>query len=128
MNPLNQFFRFAGVGLLVTALHVAITVFLVEYANTNPVQANVVAFICATLTGLVLNSRWSFSRVLSARIMVRYLVVTTLGLLLTIAINVYCAQWGIRYEMALFLVVSSVPLLSFMLHRNWTYRSASQGA
>lgn len=129
MSVARQLLRFAVVGVLLTIVHVVVCILLIEIAGAGSVSANAVAFVVATLLGYVVNTRWSFASPLSRRAFQRYAVVAGSGFVLTVAISALIARLGLPYGAAITLIVTVVPLLSFGLHRFWTYRNADeQGA
>jgi putative flippase GtrA len=105
-----------------TAPHVAVVVALVEGFGTHPTPANAVAFVVATVLGYTANSIWSFNAGLSRRSLARYVVVSVIGLILTIVLSSAIATANLPYLLGVALVVTFVPVLNFVMHRNWTYR------
>ncbi|CAM3304527.1 GtrA family protein [Cupriavidus taiwanensis] len=119
---LHRFTRFVVSGATSTGVHVAITATLVNLLDASPVTANGLAFVSATLCSYLLNTLWSFSSRLHHRTLRRFAGVSLLGLALTVGIS-WTAQWlGASYWTGLAGVVLTVPMLTYLLHRTWTYR------
>jgi putative flippase GtrA len=118
-----QFFRFATVGLLATFIHVTIVYLLVEGARVDPVLASLPAFFTALTAGFLLNRSWTFPGARPGKWQyLKYLTAALGGLLLNVVImylTVHVAQGS--YWLGLALVVTIVPLFSFVLQRNWTF-------
>ena len=119
-----RFFRFASVGLLATAIHVAIVYALVEAAGVEPVIASIPAFVAALVASYLLNREWTF-RAGEEGIagFFKYSLVALGGLLLNAAI-MYVTVHVIEahYLLGLAIVVAVVPAASFLLQRDWTFR------
>lgn len=121
--PFKQALRFGCVGVAATLTHVGVVVALVEGVNLHPTPANVVAFLVAMSLGYTANSLWSFDAGLNRKSAFRYLVVSLLGLSLTILLSSAAAAAQLPYLVGVGLVVCCVPVLNFILHRYWTYRT-----
>ncbi|AOK50868.1 sugar translocase [Burkholderia sp. MSMB617WGS] len=114
--------RFGVSGALSTALHAAIAGALMGAFAATAVQANAVAFVCATGASYLLNTLWSFSAPLRWRNVVRFLAVSAAGLMLTMAISRGVQALGVASAWSIAAVVALVPPLTFAMHRRWTYR------
>lgn len=114
--------RFSLTGLLVTGVHVAVASLWINRVHPLPAVANGVAFVTATVVGLLINTYWTFSGQLDRLTAVRYFAVAILGLLTSMALphGVYLA--GLSYWYGIGLVVVIMPVLNFLLHHHWTYR------
>lgn len=119
---LRQLTRFMVSGATSTGVHVAITATLVSMLDASPVAANGVAFISATACSYLLNTLWSFSSRLRHRTLGRFAGVSLLGLALTMGISWTAQRLGASYWAGLAGVVLTVPMLTYLLHRAWTYR------
>jgi putative flippase GtrA len=114
--------RFGLVGVGVTGLHVIVVVALIEAWRVAPVRANAVAFLCATLASYLANTLWSFRHRLQPQSFVRFLVISVAGFCATLGISGAAQTLGVHYAVGLAAIVVTVPVLSFILHRTWTYR------
>jgi len=110
------------VGGLAVVLHFLIVIFLFETWNISPVLANAIAFVMATIFSNIANTYWSFQAQLSRRVLVRFWLVALLGLGIAIAISSVAEYAGWHYLIGTFLVVMTTPIISYTLHKNWTYR------
>ena len=122
MDSFFQAFRFAWVGVGVTALHVAVATWLITAHGLPPVAANGLAFMTATLVSYVANTLWSFKHNLRAQSLLRFISVSLIGLLTTLGISAAAESLGAHYLAGIAAVVLIVPGLSFLMHRAWTYR------
>ncbi len=119
----TQVVRFGAVGVTATVTHVLIVVALVESGLARPFWANVVAFSTALVVSYFGNHAWTFElRGGHRRHLPRFLVVALVGLALNQGI-VYGAvdllAWD--YRIALAIVVTSVPAMTFLLNRYWAF-------
>jgi len=120
--PVEQFWKFVATGLLNTAAHAAIAVTMIRWGQASLLSANVCAFTAATAFSYVVNTVWSFSGRIGGITLIRFLMVSLLGLALAAIIS------GIaeRFELHYLLGIASVPIfvtpVTFTLHRLWTYR------
>lgn len=122
LTPVRRPIFFLLVGVLATAVHVAVASVLITGAGWRVVFANGVAFCVATLASYSLNSRLTFQQPLSGRTLQRFLAVATAGLALSMAISGGAERAGLHYLVGIALVVSGVPVLSYLAHSRWTYR------
>ncbi len=114
--------RFATVGVAATIIHVLVAVALVALMNWHPGLANGIAFIVANLFSYAVNTHWSFERQMSLKSWYRFLAVSFLAWLLTIAVSWSVDAAGGSYQLGILLVVALIPGLTYLGHRNFTYR------
>jgi putative flippase GtrA len=114
---------FCAVGVLATTVHVVVAAMLITKAGRPAALANAAAFCMATGVSYGLNSWLTFARPFSRRTLLRFGTVALAGLGLSTLIS-GTAQWfGMHYLIGIAAVVLSVPPLTFLAHRDWTYRS-----
>ena len=116
-----KFLRFGCIGLLNTSLHFFVVIIFVEKILPKPVLANSIAFIVATIFSYIINTNWSFSHRMTISNLLRFLLVSSVGLCLTIFISSIARSQGVGYILATFLVVILVPPVTFLLHFYWTF-------
>jgi putative flippase GtrA len=114
--------RFAASGLLATAVHVTIATGFIRYVLPEPILANGLAFITATIFSYLANTLWSFSNPLTGANFVRFSLVSLVGLALTTLISGTAEHYRLHYIYGIGLVVCLVPPTTFVLHKFWTYR------
>lgn len=118
----KQALRFALSGLLVTGLHVFIATAFIQTVLPVPSLANGVAFAVATLLSYLINTMWSFSSKLHGKNLLRFCMVSFIGLFLAMSISGAAQYYGLHYWYGIFYVVCTVPPVTFLLHNFWTYR------
>jgi len=114
--------RFALTGLLVTGLHALVAVAFMSFIAGSPPLANGTAFLMATVVSYLVNTRWSFSKPLHGRNMLRFCLVSLVGLSLSVAVASAGQHYGLHYWYGILAVVCVVPPVTFLLHSCWTYR------
>lgn len=119
----RQLFRFSGIGAINTLIHLAVTVGLVETFQTNPVVANMLAFLTANTFSYWANSRWSFRAKMNRQRFIRFLIVSISGLLLTVALSGFAQAMHWHYLAGVALLFCALPILTFVFHKYWTFSS-----
>ncbi len=118
----RQFTGFSLIGVVNTLLHLMVVTGLVELFAVHPIPANGMAFITANLFSFWANSRWSFRAAVTRQRYMRFLAVSLLGLfvsLLAIAVS-EALQW--HYLAGVLLSFVFLPLITFLVHRHWTWK------
>lgn len=118
----RQASRFGISGLIVTALHSTIAATLVESAGLHPSWANAGAYVAANITSYLLHTYWSFSQRPSAGSWIRFVTVSIIGLIITVAVSSFIDSLGWHYGIGIAAVLVTVPAATFLMHRYWTYR------
>lgn len=114
--------RFAIVGAIATLIHMIVAVGIIKMVNWHPGIANGIAYIVANFFSYAVNTRWSFEAKVSLDSWYRFLAVSFIAWLLTVAISGLVAAAGGHYMLGILLVVVLVPTLSYIGHRKYTYR------
>ena len=84
-------------------------------------MANGVAFLVATFLSYQINARWTFRSRRDSRQLIRFLLVSLLGLLLTLLISALARNFGFSVFEGTLLVLGLMPPISFFLHQHWTF-------
>jgi putative flippase GtrA len=118
----RQTARFIITGLLTTALHILVAVSVISMIHLFPPTANGIAFVIATVFSYVTNTLWSFSNTITRKNLLRYVLVSMIGCVLSVGISGVAEHFGMHYGYGIALVVFTVPPITFLLHKLWTYR------
>jgi len=110
------------IGGIAVVLHFLIVIFIVEQWLLHPSAANAIAFVLATIFSNIANTYWSFETKVSRTIFLRFWSVALLGLCLAVLISSTAEYFGLHYLVGILLVVSVTPIVSYTLHKNWTYK------
>ena len=124
MRLILQFSRFATVGLLSTAAHVATGLTAHHGLGMVPFNANLLAFAVALCVSFLGQTALAFPGARrSPKSFSRFSVVAVTGLLLNQAIVIAVTGWiGAPYWAALALIVATVPPLTFIALKFWALR------
>lgn len=118
----HKIIRFALTGVLTTMIHFFIAIFSIEYLIFLPPLANGIAFIGANIFSYFINSVWSFSSIPNFRTSLGYLVVSVMGLCLSVSISFVMYKLGFSYFIGIAAVILIVTPLTFLTHNYWTFR------
>lgn len=121
-QTLVRLVRFGVSGVIATGIHVAVATLLIYLLHASQVVANGVAFVIANIGSYLLNTLWSFGATPGRDSYLRFLAVSLLGLMLTLAISAGAEALGASYWAGLAAILCVVPIVTFVLHRSWTYR------
>lgn len=116
--------RFAVVGGLATAVHVAVFFLLQRTTSLSPTVATVPAFLCAVLLSYSLNFRWTFRADGShRRRFPRFALLALAGAFANVGIMYVTTDLlGWAPALGLAVVVTVIPVLSFLGNRSWSFR------
>lgn len=119
----RQLTGFSLIGVINTFIHLILVTTLVEFFVINPMLANGMAFIGANLFSFWANSRWSFRTIITSQRYLRFLMVSLVGLgvsVISIAMS-ETLQW--HYLAGVLLSFIFLPLITFLAHRYWTWKT-----
>ncbi|MFZ4791973.1 MAG: GtrA family protein [Candidatus Competibacteraceae bacterium] len=125
IRDMLQAIRFALVGSFVTVLHIIVATILIEFLYIHPSISNALAFLCSNLVSYILNTVWSFEKSLNYQSFVRFFTVSFVGFLVTVSIASFAQMMGWHYQIGIAMIVIIVPIISFIIHKKWTYNLSS---
>ncbi len=119
----RQLTGFSLVGALNTIIHLMLVTGLVEWLAVHPLPANGAAFIGANMFSFWANSRWSFRTAATGQRYARFLIVSLIGLAVSLAAVAFseAVQW--HYLIGVLLSFIFLPFITFLAHRHWTWKS-----
>lgn len=119
----RQLTGFSLVGALNTIIHLMLVTGLVEWLAVHPLPANGAAFIGANIFSFWANSRWSFRTAATGQRYARFLIVSLIGLAVSLAAVAFSevVQW--HYLIGVLLSFIFLPLITFFVHRHWTWKT-----
>lgn len=115
--------RFVLSGIAATLTHTAVVLTLVHWFAWAAGSANFVAFILATLVSYTLNSFWTFNARMTRSTAMRFAGVAAFCASLAALLANGVASEGYGPLTGIGVVVLVITPISFLLHRNWTYRT-----
>ena len=118
-----KFARFAGVGIVATAIQYAILVALVQGFGAEPTPASTLGFAVSVVFNYFANRRWTFrSARAHARAAPRFFVVQFFGLCLNGLLLYLGAEiLGVNYLLAQLFATAVVLVSNFSAHLLWSF-------
>ena len=116
-----QLLRFAMVGVLNTAIHLAVVGILTQVLGLSQLISNIAAYVAASSVSFIINSIWSFEVRPQARRYARFQIVGLLGVLVCAFLGLLGDVFGWHFVITVLLTACIVPLISFLAHRSYTY-------
>jgi putative flippase GtrA len=116
---------FGLIGVSNTVLHSATVMALVEAGIAKPVLANVAGFAVANTFSFFANTMLAFGVRPSWERYGKFALVSLLSLALTIALAALAESRHWHYLAGLLLVLLCGPILTFVLHKTFTFRAPS---
>jgi putative flippase GtrA len=122
IQPSRKLIKFGITGIGSTLIHVIVASILISGFTSSTQVGNGVAFIIATVFSYTVNTLWSFSNTINSKNAFRFIVASLLGLGLTILISLIADKAGLHYLLGIAIIVTTVPIYTFLVHSIWTYR------
>jgi putative flippase GtrA len=116
---------FGLIGVCNTALHSTAVVLLVESALAKPVAANIAGFAAANTFSYFANAWLTFRQRPSWKLYGRFALVSLGSLILTVALAALADYLHWHYLAGLAMVILCGPVLSFSLHKLFTFAQAA---
>ncbi|WP_086931323.1 GtrA family protein [Agarilytica rhodophyticola] len=121
-NTLKQVFAFGCVGVLATAVHYCVALFLSEAQLTSVYLANICGYLTAVLVSLYGHSIFTYKKKVNIVVAQRFAIVSVSTLLCSeILLFVLQSTLQINHRISLAIIVASVPVVSFFLNKFWVY-------
>ncbi|MFT5573898.1 MAG: putative flippase GtrA [Cryomorphaceae bacterium] len=118
----RRILKFAISGIGSTSVHVLVATVSIEFFEIHPGAANGLAFLVAVNFSYLANSYWTFGASLSAQRAGRFYLGSVVGLLFSVLISSLIAHLGYHYFYGIAGVVLVVPISTYFIHSQWTYR------
>jgi putative flippase GtrA len=129
LRPLRaRLVAFGLVGAAATATHFVVGLSIVGLGMAEPFGANVVAFLTAFAVSYIGHRRFTFrSGAAHAQALPRFFAVAAGGLALNqIIVFSWVDLLGLSYVLALVIVTSVVPTVTYLAGRFWAFSEAAQ--
>ena len=115
-------FKFAITGVGATSIHMLVVYILIGQWQWEVGLSNGIAFCIATVFSNYINTIWSFQARMSKQVVLRFWIVSIIGCGLAVIIAKLVEAAGYHYAIGVVVIAMIVPLITFSLHRFWTYR------
>ena len=124
---IQQFLRFAGVGVIGTTGHYAVLIILVELFDYNPVFGSFLGFLTGALINYFLNRRYTFaSNSRHAVALPKFILVAVVGMIINIMVmSALVETFDLQYLLAQVVATALVLIWNFSVNKYWTFASYS---
>jgi len=117
-----KFIVYSLVGVVGTATHFAVLIFLVQVLATDPVAGSMAGFVSAALVNYALNYYVTFrSKNPHCTALLKFFVVALAGLCLNTLIMAVAVQW-LHYVISQALAIPCVLAWNFLCNQFWTFK------
>jgi putative flippase GtrA len=117
-----QLFKFGVIGVVATGVHVVIATIAIKKFTANQIIANCLAFIIASFVSYIGHAKITFNSPMNRASLAKFLVVNGVGFLTALIVSSIAEYYRLPYQLGIALVVTTVPIASYLLHRLWTFR------
>jgi len=122
---ISEFFKFAFVGFVGTALNVCIVYTLTEYFNMYYIQSALFAFCIAVTANFIFNKIWTFKEKIYVRIVHKYInffLVSLCALVVNIFfLYLFTEFLSIYYIVSQLIAIGIALLINFIGNKIWTF-------
>ena len=118
----GEFIKFSFIGVCNTLIHAGLFLFLTADGYTQ-LFSNTAAFLIATTFSCLANTIWSFRSSISFTIIYRFFVVSLLGLTITSGLSATADFMHLNRYFTICCLLCFLPIINFLSHKYWTYRS-----
>ena len=122
-DSVQQVSRFGITGVAATLVHSVVLIVLVEMGRWSPTPANMIAFSFAVAVSYLGNYYWTYgSRRAHRYSILRFAFIAIVAAALNYMIFwLMVEQWSLHYLLALLVVMSTVPVISFLVQKKWVF-------
>lgn len=121
-----KLFKYGIIGGISTMIHVGVASAYIYMVNSSLLQSNIVGFMVAYLFSYTMQSIFVFEHAISWHKALRYFIVQFGSLLASIAISNMFYLFNSYVKTVL--VVVLMPLVTFMVHKFWTFKDKESKA
>lgn len=125
-NPeARRIMAFGAVGVVALVVYTAAVALVVETGG-SPIVGVVAGFVVGTTVSFYGNVRWVFKTAASAAAWSRFVITTSIGLALNVALAWLLTRWGVHYLVMTVIIFAIVPAFNYLGHRFWTFAESSR--
>lgn len=120
-----QVIRFSLIGGIAAAIHMIFCAIFVEKAEFHPILANIFSFFIAFIFSFCGHHYWTYlnnNTSIIPALSKFFIVATTSFILNNVLFILFHISFGMHYFLALFIVLSLVPTLTFILSKVWAFK------
>jgi putative flippase GtrA len=121
---IKQIMRFGIVGLTAATVHFTTVVLFVQYAGLHPLVANAFAFLVSFQVSYFGHRTWTFSgtAALHRVALPKLVLVQVCAFIANESLFYVFLQMHLPYQVALLIVLSILPIFTFLLSRFWVFK------
>jgi putative flippase GtrA len=120
---LRQVFYFGAVGLTATITNYIAAILFHEHFGFNLYAAQFAGYCLAVMISLFGHSRLTFNAKLTTSVLTRFIVVSLTTLLLSeLLLLLFEILLSLSHRISLFVVVSTIPVITFILSKLWVFQ------
>jgi putative flippase GtrA len=112
--------RYGIVGGISTGIHIGVASLYIYFVNSSLLQSNIIGFIIAYIFSYLMQSKHVFGHEISFSKAVKYFIVQFGSLLISIMLSGLFE--GYNSYIKTILVVGFMPLVTFIVHKFWTFK------
>lgn len=116
----RRIMTFGAVGVVAFVVYTAAVALVVENGG-SPILGVVAGFVVGTAVSFYGNVRWVFETSASAAAGSRFVITTSIGLALNVALAWLLTRWGVHYLVMTIIIFTIVPAFNYLGHRFWTF-------
>lgn len=120
-NLRSQVLRYSLIGVGNTGAHLFIVWILSGLLETSQMFSNGFAYIIVSTISFVLNAKWSFQQAPGLASFRRFQIVSIFGLIVSSCIGWVGDLFEWHFTVTVMFIAIAVPILSFTLHRLYTF-------
>ncbi|MGY6274872.1 GtrA family protein [Methylomonas sp. MgM2] len=121
----RQMLQFTFVGVIATATHASLFIFILENKITSALQANFIAFIVAFLISFLGQYHWTFKNTGVShwlRKLVKFFIISLIGLSINAgAVYLIVNVAFLPYAYSVVVMTTITPAMTFLINKKWTF-------
>ncbi len=116
----HKLIRYALIGGVSTLIHISVASAYIYSINNSLLQSNIVGFLIAYIFSYTIQSKFVFESTISRERAIKYFIVQILALLIAIGISDILSGYNSYIKSVI--VALLLPLVTFFVHKFWTFR------
>jgi len=120
---LIEFFKFSVIGISNVAVFLLLVIFFHYKTEFNEFVINGMCYLLSAVYSFCLNTIFTFKQPFKKLALVKFLIASILLSLTASAITAIIIFLKLQYWISLVVVIFGMPLLSFFLHKYWSFRA-----
>ncbi len=115
----HKIIRYGLIGILSTLIHVTMAFLYIYFVNDSIFISNIIGFLSAFGFSYLFQSKFVFQHTISYKKALKYFMVQSFALLLSIVISDLTSLGNAYLEVILVSII--LPIMTYFLHKIWTF-------